>query len=186
MLTGVNLYLIGMMGAGKTSVGQLLAQKLGYRFFDTDALIEQIAGQKINDIFATSGEEAFRELETQVLAEISAYTNLTVATGGGIISRQQNWSYLHHGLIVWLDVPVELLLDRLSEDTTRPLLQDTDPSGKLQALLQQRQQLYAQADVRISIEAYETPDRVAARVLEAIPQVLKKPANPPVVPQNGH
>lgn len=186
MLTGINLYLIGMMGAGKTSVGQLLAQKLGYHFFDTDALIEQLAGQTINEIFATSGEEAFRELETQVLAEISAYTNLTIATGGGMVSKLSNWSYLHHGLIVWLDVPVEILIDRLAQDTTRPLLQAPDPAGKLQTLLQQRQQLYAQADVKISVEAHETPEQVALRVLQAIPQVLKKPATPPIASQNGH
>lgn len=173
MLKGLNLYLIGMMGAGKTSVGSLLAQHLNYRFFDTDALIEQVARQSINEIFANSGEDAFRQLESQVLGEISAYTKLTIATGGGIILRRENWSYLHHGLIVWLDVPVEVLIARLAEDTTRPLLQNADPKGELERLLEQRQRLYAQADIQITVEAGETPEQVARRAIDLIPSVLK-------------
>jgi shikimate kinase (EC 2.7.1.71) len=102
LLRGVNLYLVGMMGAGKTTVGRILAKKLKYHFFDTDAVIAQVANQSIADIFAEQGEEAFRELETQVLGQLSAYTNLIVATGGGIILRLTNWSYLHHGIVVWL------------------------------------------------------------------------------------
>jgi shikimate kinase len=173
LLKGLNLYLIGMMGAGKTSVGRLLAQHLNYRFFDTDALIEQVARQSINEIFANSGEDAFRQLESQVLGEISAYTKLTIATGGGIVLRRENWSYLHHGLIVWLDVPVEVLIARLAEDTTRPLLQNADPKGELERLLEQRQRLYAQADIQITVEAGETPEQVARRAIDLIPSVLK-------------
>ena len=161
------------MGAGKTSVGSLLAQHLNYRFFDTDALIEQVARQSINEIFANSGEDAFRQLESQVLGEISAYTKLTIATGGGIVLRRENWSYLHHGLIVWLDVPVEVLIARLAEDTTRPLLQNADPKGELERLLEQRQRLYAQADIQITVEAGETPEQVARRAIDLIPSVLK-------------
>jgi|SRR6478672_12626982 len=173
MLKGLNLYLVGMMGVGKTTIGKLLAQTLNYRFFDTDALISKITQQSINEIFNSAGEPAFREIESQVLAELSAYTYLVVATGGGIILKRENWSYLHHGMIVWLDVPVDLLMLRLQHDTTRPLLRDPDPAGKLQSLLNQRQSLYAQADVRISVSAGETPEQVATRVLEEIPKRLK-------------
>lgn len=173
LLSGINLYLIGMMGSGKTTVGRLLATELGYQFFDTDALVEKVAGQSINEIFTREGEVGFRELETQVLAELSAYTRLAIATGGGIILRQQNWSYLQQGLIVWLDVSVDTLVSRLAEDNTRPLLQDTDPAGKLQSLLEQRQSLYSQADVRIKVTSSDTPAQVAARVMQAIPTVLK-------------
>ena len=88
--------------------------------------------------------------------------------------RQENWSYLHHGLIVWLDVPVEQLYAHLVDDTTRPLLQGTDLMGKLLKLLEQRQSLYAQADLRITPTEQETPEEVVARVLEAIPTVLKE------------
>lgn len=171
-LNGCNLYLIGMMGVGKTTVGRLLAQRLGYGFCDTDAVIEQVAGQSINEIFTTVGEDAFRELESKILAELSACTRLAIATGGGIVLRQKNWSYLHHGLIIWLDAPVEVLISRLAGDKTRPLLQDADPAGKLQTILSQRYSRYAQADLPIKIAANETPEQIAARVIDAIPTVL--------------
>ncbi|MBW4560715.1 MAG: shikimate kinase [Mojavia pulchra JT2-VF2] len=175
LLQGVNLYLIGMMGSGKTTVGRLLAKHLGYGFVDTDNVIVQAAGKSINQLFAESGEAAFRQLESDVLAQVCAYTKLTIATGGGIVLKRENWSYLHHGLIVWLDVPVELLYNRLAEDTTRPLLQDVDPKGKLRSLLEQRQPLYSQADLQITVRESETPEQIATRVMEVIPSVLKTP-----------
>lgn len=172
LLKGVSLYLVGMMGAGKTTVGRELATYLGYRFVDTDAVISQVTGKSITQLFADVGEEAFRQLESQVLAEVSAYTNLVIATGGGIVLRRKNWSYLHHGLVVWLDVPVELLYARLAADTTRPLLQDADdPLAKLRVLLEQRQPLYRQADLQITV-TNDTPQQLATRVLEKIPTVL--------------
>ncbi|KYC40139.1 shikimate kinase [Scytonema hofmannii PCC 7110] len=174
LLKGVNLYLVGMMGAGKSTVGQILAQHLGYGFVDTDSVIEKAAGgRSITQLFEDEGEVGFRQLETQVLAQVCAFTKLAIATGGGIVIKQENWSYLHHGLIVWLDVPVEILYARLAEDTTRPLLQDNDPKGKLRSLLEQRQHLYSQADLRITVSEGETPEQIATRVLDEIPGVLK-------------
>jgi shikimate kinase len=84
LLRGVNIYLVGMMGAGKTTVGQLLAKTLKYRFFDTDELIVRVANQSIAEIFDREGEEAFRELETKVLGELSAYKNSVVATAAAL------------------------------------------------------------------------------------------------------
>jgi shikimate kinase len=173
LLRGVNVYLIGMMGVGKSTVGRLLAQELGYGFLDTDDVIVQAAGKSINQIFADEGETTFRKLESDVLAQVCAYTKLTIATGGGIVLKQENWSYLHHGLIVWLDVPVELLFKRLAEDNTRPLLQDPDPEAKLLSLLEKRQPLYSQADLHITITEAETPEEIVQRILAAIPRVLK-------------
>jgi shikimate kinase len=182
-LKGVNLYLIGMMGAGKTSTGQLLAQSLGYRFFDTDALIEQIAGQSISQIFAEVGETEFRGWETQVLAELSAYKNLAIATGGGIVVNPINWSYLHHGLVIWLDVPIQQLTQRLERDQNRPLLQVANRQQQLVHLLDQRQKLYAQADIKVAVTGHQTSPQVAEGVLEAIAQTLKSQqrASPPHV-----
>ncbi|MDZ8184284.1 MAG: shikimate kinase [Nostoc sp. ChiSLP02] len=177
LLQGVNLYLIGMMGVGKTTVGRLLAQQLGYGFVDTDDVIAKAAGKSINQIFSQEGEATFRQLESDVLSQVCAFTKLAIATGGGIVLRRENWSYLHHGLIVWLDAPVELIYSRLAEDTTRPLLQDVDAQEKLRSLLEQRQGLYSQADLRITISEGETPEQIATRVLDAIPSVLKKPVS---------
>ncbi len=177
LLQGVNLYLIGMMGSGKTTVGRLLAKHLGYGFVDTDDVIVQAAGKSINQLFAESGEAAFRQLESDVLSQVCAFTKLTIATGGGIVMRQENWSYLHHGLIVWLDAPVELLYTRLQEDTTRPLLNDVDPQAKLRSLLEQRQPLYSQADLHITISEGETPEEIATRIIDTIPSILKTPVS---------
>ena len=174
VLKGVNLYLVGMMGVGKTTVGKLLAEEIGYRFVDTDEVIVKAAGKSINEIFVENGEAEFRQLESDVLAQVCAYTKLVIATGGGIIMQQHNWSYLHHGLIVWLDVPVQIILQRLVEDDTRPLLQD-DPESKLRSLLEQRQPMYSQADLHITINAAETPEEIATRILATIPSILKTP-----------
>ncbi|NJR67144.1 MAG: shikimate kinase [Leptolyngbyaceae cyanobacterium CRU_2_3] len=179
---GINLYLIGMMGSGKTTIGSILAKQLNYQFFDTDVVIEQLAKQSISEIFATAGEAAFRDLETQVLAELSAYRRLAIATGGGIILRRSNWSHLQQGLIVWLDVSVELICDRLAGDSSRPLLQNTDLQQRLNALLEQRRPLYTQADLHLSIQPEETPDQIALRILTAIPTVLKSDRLPPSLP----
>lgn len=173
LLRGVNLYLIGMMGVGKTTVGRLLAQKLDYGFLDTDEVIVKAAGKSINQIFADESEFGFRKLETDVLSQVCAYTKLIIATGGGIVIKQENWSYLHHGLIVWLDAPVNILLKRLAEDETRPLLQDTNPEAKLRSLLEQRQSLYSQADLQITINELDTPEQIVTRILTTIPNILK-------------
>ncbi|WP_225938679.1 shikimate kinase [Kovacikia minuta] len=173
LLKGVNLYLVGMMGSGKTTVGQLLADRLGYQFVDTDVLIERVAGQSVSQIFAEVGEAAFRKLESQVLAQLSAYTRRAIATGGGIVLNRENWGYLRHGIVVWLDVPLEQLQTRLQADTTRPLLQDTDLATKLRTLMEQRQSLYAQADVRVTCDPGETPTQVATRTIDQIRQTIK-------------
>ena len=176
LLKGINVFLIGMMGTGKTTVGKILAQQLNYRFFDTDVLIERVADRKIKEIFANEGEESFRQLETQVLREVSAYTKSAIATGGGIVLRQENWSYLHYGLIVWLDAPPELLIERLADDNTRPLLQDPNPSQKLNQILEARRPIYTQADLHVEIEKYQTPEQIASQIIEMIPTIVKPTA----------
>ena len=170
LLQGVSVYLIGMMGAGKTTVGRQLAKDLNYRFIDTDKTIETIAKQPISEIFATQGEAYFRNLETQVLGELSVYTRSVISTGGGIITEQINWSYLRDGLVVWLDVDLEILKQRLSHDKTRPL------ANKLESLLKSRRALYAQADLAIAINSNLPPAKVSAKIIEAIPTVLKSEA----------
>jgi shikimate kinase len=181
-LCGLNLYLVGMMGAGKSSVGRPLAEALGYRFLDADTALEQAAGRAIPEIFASDGEEGFRELETAVLDGIAAWHSLVVATGGGVVTRPVNWGHLRQGVVIWLDAPEDLLLRRLRADSTaRPLLAQADPAARLAALLEARRPLYAQADLTVA-QGEEPPALVAARVLEALPSILRDPASAPQQP----
>lgn len=177
-LKGTNLYLVGMMGSGKSTLGKHLAKTLNYRFIDTDDVIVQAIGQSINDIFAEQGEAAFRDIETQVLAKIAPYTHTVIATGGGIVIQQENWSYLQSGVVVWLNVAIEHLIERLQQDTSRPLLQEGDLHDKLTTLLNQRQQRYAQADVTVVYQAGDEVDAIATRTLESLQTFIA--ANPAI------
>ena len=179
-LQGLNLYLVGMMGAGKSAVGGPLADALGYRFVDADTVLEAAAGRPIPAIFASDGEAEFRRLETAVLGQISAWHSLVVATGGGVVTRPENWGHMRQGVVVWLDAPAGLLLARLRSDPTpRPMLQADDPAGRLQQLLAERRPLYAQADLHVP-QGSEQPTAVAQLVLEALPGILReRPATPP-------
>ncbi len=168
LLKGTNLYLIGMMGVGKTTIGRILAEQLQYEAFDTDKFIEQATKQAISTIFAESGEDIFRQLETATLSQVCARTHKVISTGGGIVLNPQNWSYLKHGVIVWLDVPIEQLAERLRNDTSRPLLQHENLTERLSALINERRSLYAQADIRIVVDSGEDPMQIADRVLNAI------------------
>ena len=174
-LGGRSLYLVGMMGSGKTSTGRPLAERLGYGFVDADAVIEQAAGCSIPDIFDRDGEAGFRSLESQVLSAISQRHSLVVATGGGVVTQPENWGMLHSGIVIWLDVVPDQLLQRLNADSTvRPLLQTADPEAALNALLNERRPLYAEADLTVVIND-ETPEAVADGILQLVPSLLKDP-----------
>jgi len=178
-LEGLNLYLVGMMGSGKSTAGRHLAQQLGYRFLDADTSVEQVAGRPIPEIFATDGEAEFRRLEAAVLNQIASWHSLVVATGGGVVTQPQNWGQLHQGVVIWLDAPEALLLQRLSADPTpRPLMEAPDPAARLAELLEQRRPLYAQADLHIEQDG-RPADQVAAQILEALPSVIKQRSEPP-------
>ena len=174
-LGGRSLYLVGMMGSGKTSTGRPLAERLGYGFVDADAVIEQAAGCSIPEIFERDGEAGFRSLESQVLSAISQRHSLVVATGGGVVTQPENWGLLHSGIVIWLDVVSDQLLQRLKADSTvRPLLQTTDPEAALNALLNKRRPLYAEADLTVVIND-EAPETVADGILQLLPSLLKDP-----------
>ena len=178
-LEGLNLYLVGMMGSGKSTAGRALAALLGYRFLDADHSLEQVAGRSIADIFAREGEAGFRQLESAVLNQIASWHSLVVATGGGVVTRPENWGQMRQGVVIWLDAPDALLLQRLSADpTSRPLLAAEDPAARLAALMAQRRPLYAQADLHI-VQQAGTPEQVARQVLEALPTILRQREAPP-------
>ncbi len=178
-LQGLNLYLVGMMGAGKSAVGRPLAEALGYRFLDADTVLESVAGRTIAEIFASDGEAGFRELETAVLDQISSWHSLVVATGGGVVTRPQNWGHLRQGAVVWLDAPAELLLARLRQDPDRrPLLRSENPGARLRSLLSERLPLYAQADLHV-LQGGGQPQQVAEQVLAGLPDILRQRPQPP-------
>lgn len=174
ILKGINIYLIGMMGAGKTTIGELLAKELEYRFLDTDAIITAVAQKSINEIFAEDGETEFRQLESDVLRQVSAYLYTVIATGGGIILRQENWSHLRDGMVIWLDVPVNILVDRLKHDDTRPLLKKEELETKLTSLYNQRKSLYQQADIIIEVKENDSPEDIVKKIITEIPHKIKQ------------
>ncbi len=177
-LQNLNIYLIGMMGSGKSTIGQVLAQQIGYGFLDTDTSIERLTKQSVSEIFVAVGEAEFRSIESQVLSEVSAYTKLVVSTGGGIVIKQPNWGYLRQGVVVWLDVAENVLWQRLVGDTTRPLLLDSNPQAKLHEILESRRSRYGEADLRISIAQERPPADIVAEILQMIPTILKSTEPP--------
>lgn len=138
-----NFFLVGLMGAGKTTVGRALARETGKRFLDSDHEIEARTGVRVPVIFEIEGEAGFRARETEVIEELSAQQNIVLATGGGAILSQVNRDCLKRsGFVIYLRASVEDLYQRTCHDKNRPLLQTADPKGKLQELFEQRDPLY--------------------------------------------
>lgn len=138
-----NIFLIGMMGAGKTTIGKLLAKRLQKSFIDTDQEIEHRTGVKISVIFEIEGEAKFRARESGVLEELTVKHNVVLATGGGIILHERNRSLLsQHGTVIYLNATVTDLWQRIQHDKNRPLLQVDQPEEKLQKIFAERDPLY--------------------------------------------
>lgn len=200
-LQGTSIYLVGMMGSGKSTMGKMVSQALGYCFFDTDSLIEQLAGKSIPQIFAEDGEADFRALETQVLQELSPFKNCIISTGGGAATRSENWGHMHAGISVWLNAPPELLAHRVVRDGTaaRPLLQQPDGTeavdsddgdayqkavARLTQLLEERKEQYGAADIIVSLEGEDPATAslgapaavVVHRILSALNDRIKRDA----------
>lgn len=172
-LRGTNVYFIGMMGSGKTTVGKEFSSKLGYRFLDTDEIAEfMIEPATIAEYFAAGNETQFRDLEYQILMEMAQYTRLVLSTGGGIVERNDNWGLLHHGIVVFLDLPPEDVYARLSANpeqiTKRPLLSGPSPLAKLKELSERRMDKYTQADVRVRVSPTANNEEVAQMACQAI------------------
>ena len=138
-----NIYLVGMPGAGKTTVGRQLARRMQRTFVDADHEIEARTGVRIPLIFDIEGEQGFRDRESRVLVELSAQSNLIIATGGGAILRPENRAALKQGgIVVYLHATPHLLFERTRLDPNRPLLQVADPMKKIEELFAERDPLY--------------------------------------------
>lgn len=154
LLRRKNVVLVGLMGSGKSTVGRMVAAKLGFNFLDTDQLIIETARCSIPQIFEHEGEESFRVRESAVLRSLLHMERCVIATGGGIVTQPRNHPLLRHlGYIVWLEADVATLHRRTAGSQDRPLLKDDDPKGKLQRLLDARRPLYQKlADLRIATD----------------------------------
>jgi shikimate kinase len=138
-----NIYLVGLMGSGKTTIGRLIARRMGRPFYDSDHEIVARTGVRIPVIFELEGESGFRRREAQVITELAAEAGSVVATGGGVVLNPANREKIRaSGWVIYLDVPTQVLIERTRHDTNRPLLRVADPAAKLEALRGERDPLY--------------------------------------------
>ncbi len=161
------LYLVGFMGAGKSTIGAALADELGWRFIDVDAEIEKREGIPISELFAKRGEAAFREIETDQIRRcihaVQSGAPSVIALGGGAFTQPRNWDLLEeNGITIWLDCPFEIVCQRLEGDRTRPLAEDRDRFARL---FEDRLPLYGRADFRVPVVADDV-DEIVQRILQ--------------------
>ena len=151
----------GPRGVGKTSVGECLAKDLRYLFVDLDREIERVAGRGIPDIFKEDGEPFFRSLEARVLRSLGEQTEIVVACGGGTLGLWENRDFIRHaGISVWLDAPLDVMMERCGTGQHRPLMAGR---GRMEALLEERLPVYREADIRIDAST-DPPDLIASRI----------------------
>jgi shikimate kinase len=160
-----SIVLIGMMGAGKSSVGRCLERRTGLRRFDTDEMVSARFDRSISDIFSTLGEDEFRRAETEVLASLTPMPSAIIVTGGGIVLRSENIEHLKRlGVVVWLEADEDTLFERAARRGNRPLLATDDPRTTLAKILAERTPLYTKAaDIRLN-----TADRGHEEVADLI------------------
>ena len=174
-LGGRNLFLIGMMGSGKSQTGPVLAKMINYAFVDTDGVIEKASKQSISSIFEKDGERVFRDVEKKVLKEISQHHSLVIATGGGLVTLPENWGILHQGIVIWLDLDLKRSIKRLESDQKRrPLLLGDNLADNFSQIYESRKPIYSESDLRIEVED-QSPYEVATMVAEHLPSILIDP-----------
>ncbi len=163
------LVLVGLMGAGKTAVGTLLATRLGIQFVDSDREMEHSANRSIAEIFAEDGEVFFRQKETQVLDRLLNGPPCVLSTGGGAYLAEKNRKLISGaGVAVWLRADLELLWDRVKHKNTRPLLHVANPRAKLAELLEARMPYYQQAEIAVQSERSLSLDQMTDKVVAAL------------------
>ena len=164
-----NIFFIGLMGAGKTTIGKLLAKHFGKVFYDTDHEIEKRTGVKIPVIFELEGEAGFRKRETAVIQDLVKHKNIVMATGGGAVIAEENRQLLQtNGTVIYLRASVNELWHRTRNDKHRPLLQNVDIRAKLEQLYAERNLLYTQAATLI----FDTGNQPVAHILNQIEKSL--------------
>lgn len=164
-----NVYLIGPMGAGKTTIGRQLSELLRLEFVDSDHEIEARTGANIPWIFDVEGEAGFRAREESVIDDLTRRTDIVLATGGGVVMREANRRALHdRGTVVYLLTPVAVQLERTARDRNRPLLRTADPRGRLTELMEQRDPLYRETAHIIMPTSGGSAREVALKIIHAL------------------
>ncbi|WP_272873597.1 shikimate kinase AroK [Aliamphritea spongicola] len=167
----MNIFLVGPMGAGKSTIGRLLSQELKLDFVDSDRVIEERAGADIPWIFDVEGEEGFRQREANVIDQLTGQDDQVLATGGGVVLREENRACLQgRGTVVYLTTSIEQQLERTSRDKNRPLLQHPDPEEVLTKLMTQRHPLYTQVADFSVITDRRNPRSVVTEIVELLQQ----------------
>ncbi|WP_406721655.1 shikimate kinase [Thioclava litoralis] len=167
-----SIVLVGMMGCGKTTIGQALAQTLDVPFLDSDEAIEEAAQMSVAEIFARDGEPFFRARETEILERLLRGAPAVISTGGGAFLSEANRRVIaERGVSVWLQADLETLWHRVRLKTTRPLLKTADPKGTLRAMLEVRLPVYAQAQIHVEAGPQTDVSAMTAKVLEALHKV---------------
>jgi shikimate kinase len=170
-----NLALAGFMGVGKSSVGRMAAAELQFEFVDTDELIESRTGVKITEIFARFGEPAFRKFESDLVAEMAAWSGRVISTGGGLVANPANLASLKsHSLVACLWATPETIYQRTKHQSHRPLLQEPDPLAKIRALLATREAAYKSCDVLVNTEQRSIKE-IATHVLHNFRAAVQQP-----------
>jgi shikimate kinase len=171
-LKGRSIVLVGLMGAGKSTVGRRLAQRLGLPFLDADHEIEAAAGMTIPDIFSIYGEDYFRDGERRVIARLLQEGPLVLATGGGaFMSEETRARIAEAGISIWLRADLDVLMRRVRRRSSRPLLQNPDPEGTMRRLIEIRHPIYAAAD--LTVDSHEAPhDRVVTEIMRSLAERL--------------
>lgn len=169
-----NIILVGPMGSGKSTIGNIIARRLNREFQDSDHFIEKRTGVDIPRIFDIEGEQGFRERETCALQELLGESNRVIATGGGSVVRPENQQILkQHGYIVFLDTSLKEQMHRLRRDKKRPLLQTADPRARLESLLKERRPIYLDlADLVVKTDK-RVARRLAVDIINQLPENLK-------------
>jgi shikimate kinase len=163
------LFLVGMMGAGKTTLGKALAHRLGREFFDCDKVLVERTGVTVATIFEIEGEEGFRRRESSVLAELAQHPDCVIATGGGAVLLAENRALMREsGTVVYLRARLESLWERTRQDTTRPLLKTPDPRATLAELLEKRDPLYREVAQLTVDTGFQSASTLVTRVVAAL------------------
>lgn len=164
-----NVYLVGMMAAGKSTIGQLVATRLALAFYDTDQVIEERAGADISWIFDREGEDGFRDREEHVVDELTSAERVLLATGGGAVLRERNRCRLRaRGTVVYLHSSPGVIAERVRGDRRRPLLDVADVRGRIGELCREREPLYREAAHIVVDVGHRSPRLVAADVVDAL------------------